>query len=571
MSRLCISPRLGLTRLDSRAQLAIIGVVVGALGGFAALGLNFSLEKLSTLLEPYKKDIPFILLPALGIVATVLFLRHVIKDFGGHGLPEVIHSVSMKGGYLRLRSSISRLIGNLLTLSVGGSAGPEAPVAMSGAAIGSNIATWFQTNEKIRIAATGSGAAAAIASIFNAPIAGFIFCMEVILGEWTAVNMLPVALASVTGTVISRMFNGNQIPFEHRLIEVGLLDIFASLAFALLMALIAVFLIKAMRMAQRQLQRVFKPIIIRALAGGLLVGLIIYFFPQVRGEGYGVIRSLLGGRLSLGLLMILALIFLKIAATSLTLNSGGAGGVFAPALVIGSLSGYFFYTLLSRLFPGTPFSGMEMFALCGMAAMLSGTLHAPLTGIFLIVEITGGYSVILPLLIVSFMTLTFVKLVEKNSIYFHELIEEGLLRRPRTDARILTDISTGELLEKDLIPVYPEAVLKDLIPLIIQSKRNLFPVVGRDSQTYLGMLDWNDIKPYIFDQDLQQSIIVEEVMRQDLPTVSVDETMIEILNKMESSQAWSLPVVDGDQFIGLVSKSTILDHYRTELKAQTED
>jgi len=571
MSRFKISSRMSLSQLDTRIQLSFIGIVVGILGGFAALGLNYSLEKLSVLLDPYKGNLPIIVLPALGIVATVLFLRYVIKDYGGHGLPEVIHSVSMKGGYLKLRSSISRLIGNLLTLSFGGSAGPEAPVAMSGAAIGSNIATWFRTNDRVRIAATGSGAAAAIASIFNAPIAGFIFSIEVILGEWTAVNMLPVAIASVTGTVISRLFNGNQIPFEHRLIEVGLVDIFASVALALVMAAVAILFIKAMRIGQLKFQKMIKPDILRALTGGLLVGGLIFLVPQVRGEGYGVIRNLLGGRLSFGLLMILALIVMKIGATSLTLNSGGAGGVFAPALVIGSLSGFFFYSLLVRIFPEVTFAGLEVFALCGMAAMLSGTLHAPLTGIFLIVEITGGYSVILPLLIVSFLTLTFVKLVEKNSIYSYELIEEGLLRRPRTDARILTDISTSELLEKDLLPVYPETVLKELIPLIIRSKRNLFPVVEKGSQMYLGMLDWNDIKSYVFDPDLRQSIIVEEVMKQDLPTVSVDETMVEILNKMEVFQAWSLPVVDNKLFIGLVSKSTILDHYRTELKAQTED
>jgi CIC family chloride channel protein len=570
MSRIRFSPRTLLVNLDSQAQLGIIGVIVGILGGFAALGLNLTLEKLAELLEPFKKDVFIILLPALGILLTALFLRYVIRDAGGHGVPEVISSISIRGGYLRLRTSVSRLIGSLLTLSVGGSAGPEAPVAISGAAIGSNIATWFRTNEKVRIAATGSGAAAAIASIFNAPIAGFIFSMEVILGEWSSINMLPVALASVMGTAVSRLFNGNQIPFEHLLIEVGLRDIAASLVFAVFVAFVAVLFIKAMQVAQRQLKRIMKPLVVRALGGGIMVGLVIYFFPQVKGEGYGVIRSLLGEDISLGLAMVFVLIFLKIGATSLTLNSGGAGGVFAPSLVIGSLSGYCFYGLLGIVFPGASFSGLEVFVLCGMAAMLSGTLHAPLTGIFLIVEITGGYDVILPLLIASFMTLTVVKLMEKNSIYFRELIEEGLLRRPRTDARILSDLGIGELVEKDLIAVEPETLLKDLIPIIVKSNRNLFPVIDKANNTYKGMIDWNEIKSYVFDPDLRQSIIVEEIMRQDLPTVSANDTMIEILNKLDASQAWSLPVVEEEKFVGLVSKSTILDHYRKELKAQTE-
>ncbi len=571
MNRVRFSPHTFLINLDSRAQLAIIGIIVGVLGGFAALGLNLCLERLAFLLEPYKKDVHILVLPAIGILLTALFLRYVIKDFGGHGVPEVIYSVSLRGGFLRLRSSISKLIGGLLTLSAGGSAGPEAPVAISGAAIGSNIATWFRTNERVRIAATGSGAAAAIASIFNAPIAGFIFSMEVILGEWSSVNMLPVALASVTGTVISRLFSGNQIPFEHRMIEVGLRDILATMVFAGFMACVAVLFIKTMRIAQHRLQRILKSLVLRALIGGLLVGLIIAFFPQVRGDGYGVVRNLLGGRVALGLLMILVIIFMKIVATALTLNSGGAGGVFAPSLVIGSFAGYFFYQLLTMIFPGTSFSSFEIFVLCGMAAMLSGTLHAPLTGIFLIVEITGGYDVILPLLIASFVTVTVVRLIEKNSIYFHELVEEGLLRRPRTDARILTDLSTEELLEKDLISVNPETRLNDLVPLIIESKRNLFPVIDKNKGGYLGMLDWSDIKPFIFDQDLRQSLIVEEVMRKDLPTVSVSDTMIDILKKLETSRAWSLPVIENGKFVGLVSKSSVLDHYRKELKAQTED
>ncbi|MBN1222150.1 MAG: chloride channel protein [Candidatus Aminicenantes bacterium] len=571
MKRIQYSPRTLLANLDSRIQLAIIGVIVGILGGFAALGLNFSLDKLQILLAPYKKDFLIVLLPVAGILLTALFLRYVIKDAEGHGVPEVIYSVSMRGGFIKLRSSISRLIGSLLTLSAGGSAGPEAPVAISGAAIGSNIATWFQTNDRIRIAATGSGAAAAIASIFNAPITGFIFSMEVILGEWSAVNMLPVALASVTGTVISRLFNGNQIPFVHQKIEVGLNDIAASLFFALVAACIAILFIKTMRLSQKRLQKILRPVYLRALCGGLAVGVIINFFPQVKGQGYGVIRSLLGGSVSIGLAMLFVLIIFKVLATSLTLNSGGAGGVFAPSLVIGCFTGYFFYQLLIFIFPKASFSGLEMFALCGMAAMLSGTLHSPLTGVFLIVEITGGYDVILPLLIASFLTLTIVKLVEKNSVYFHELVEEGLLRRPRTDARILTDIGTKELLEKELIPVKPESVLKELIPIIIRSRRNIFPVIETRTGTYLGILDWNDIKSYIFDKDLSQSIIVEEVMHHDLPTVSISDTMIEILNKMEASQAWSLPVVENNKFVGLVSKSTILDHYRKELKAQTEE
>ncbi len=571
MKVLRFSPRTALVNLDHRVQLVISGIIVGILGGLASLGLNHSLHRLSHVLESYKHGWFVLLLAAAGLVSTILVLRYIFHDFKGHGIPEVIYSVSMKGGLLKLRSSLSKLVGSLLTISSGGSAGPEAPVAISGAAIGSNIATYFKANDKIRIAVTGSGAAAAIASIFNAPITGFMFSMEVILGEWTVTNMLPVALASVTGTVISRYFNGNQIPFGHRLIEVGINDILAAGGLSLLLAGFTVVFIKLLKATQEFLRRYVPNIFLRAALAGIAVGGVILFFPEVRGEGYELTRILITENYSLGLTILLVLIVMKITATSITLGGGGAGGVFAPSLVIGSLTGSLYHVAMKLVSPSLAIAGPGFFALCGMAGMVSGTLMAPLTGIFLILEITGGYDVILPLLVVAFLTPTLVRLLEKNSIYAYELVEKGYLRRPRTDARILTDIRTTELLEKDLQTVHPEMILDDLVPLIITSHRNYFPVLEPKSGSYLGMVELKDIKPYIFNPALRRSIIIEEVMRKELPTISINESMMDILNKFDISKAWSLPVVDGDKFLGLVSKSAILDHYRKELKAQTED
>lgn len=559
-----------LVNLDYRAQLIIIGIIVGIFSGFAALGLNLLLELVSHFLQQFKGKIYTILFPGLGILATVIYLKYIVRDFGGHGVPEVIYGVSIKGGVLRLRSVISKLIGSLITISSGGSAGPEAPVVISGASIGSNIASFLKTNDKIRIAAAGSGAAAAIASIFNAPIAGIIFTMEVILGEWTTLNMLPVAIASVTGTIISRMFHGNQIPFRHVLIQVHINDIFATVGLSLLIAFFAVVFIKSLKWINPILEKIFKNFLVRAFSGGILVGAVTIFFPVVKGEGYDVIREIIGGEFSAPLLILFVLVMMKILATSFTLGAGGAGGVFAPSLVIGSLSGYSYHLLLTLLFPGATFSGANLFALTGMAGILSGTLHAPLTGIFLIVEITGGYDVILPLLLVSFLTSTLVKFFEKHSIYEYELIEKGHLLRPRTDGRILSDIKVDELLEKDLLRIHPEMVLKDLIPLIKKSHRNYFPVEDKGSGAFRGMVFLQDIKDYLFDPHLLNSIIVEEVMQSDLIEVSLKDNMAGILDKFDATNSWSLPVVEDKKFLGLISKATILDHYRKELKAQTE-
>lgn len=559
-----------LINMDSRIQLIFMGAVVGIVSGSATILLTTSLGFLSGWILQLSRPWIFIVSPAGGILLTVVFLKFIVKDYGGHGVPEVIYSVGMQGGRLNLRSSFSKLIGSLLTLASGASAGPEAPVVISGAAIGSNIAGYFKSNEKIRVAVVGSGAAAAIASIFNAPIAGIIFTMEVILGEWTSVNLLPVAIASATGTIVSRIFNGNQIPFLHKQFQIGLTDIAASAGLAFLTAICAIALIRALRTTSKILKSLFKSDLAKALVGGLGVGGMVFFFAEVRGEGYETIRSLIEGRVSHGAAIILVLIGLKIAATSLTLDSGGAGGVFAPSLVIGSLCGFFYFQATAWLFPQASLAPAGFYALVGMAGALGGTLQAPLTGTFLILEITQGYDAIIPLLIVSFLSSTLVRLVEKHSIYHQELIKKGLFLRPRTDASILLDLSVEELLETDCSIIHPDMTLHELLPVIQKSTRNYFPVVEKKTGCYLGMVTLNEIKAYLFDPRLASTILVEEVMRADIETVSPGDRMTDILRKFDRSHAWSLPVVKDQKFLGLLSKATLLDHYRKELIAQTD-
>lgn len=556
---------------DSRFQSVIIGILVGICSGLAAVGLNFGLEKSSRFLSRFEGNFYVVLFPLAGITLTVFILKYIIKDFGGHGVPEVIYSISMKGGAIKFRSSFSKLIGSMITISSGGSAGPEAPVVISGAAIGSNIAGYFKTNERIRVAVTGSGAAAAIAAIFNAPITGIIFTLEVILGDWAPQNMLPVAIASVTGTIVSRMLKGNQIPFKHREFNVTLDDIFAAAGLALVIAVISLIFIRMLKVSAGVLNKYFKNALGKAAVGGLLVGTITVFLPNVKGEGYEVVRRLLGGNFIVPIGMVIVLILMKIFATSLTLGAGGAGGVFAPSLFLGSVSGYFYFQLVTFIFPYANFTGAPLFALVGMAGMLSGALYAPLSGIFLIIEITGGYDSILPLLLVSFLTYTIVKLVEKHSIYHHELVQKGFLLRPRTDKRILAEIQPAELLETDLITISPNMLLKDLVPIIERSRRNYFPVEDPETENFLGMVYLNDIKSYLFNPTLQNSIIVEEIMQTDLTIVSLTANMTDILKIFDTTGAWSLPVVEGNKFFGLISKATLLDHYRKELKVETED
>jgi len=556
--------------LDTRVQLVLAGVIVGLCSGLAAVGLNQGLHVLEHLLEPFQGRIHLILLPVAGIFLTVIFLKFVVRDFGGHGVPDVIYSISARGGRIKFRSAFSKLLASLLTIASGGSAGPEAPVIISGAAIGSNVAGYLNTNDKIRVAVAGSGAAAAIAAIFNAPITGVIFTMEVILGEWTTSMMLPVGIASVTGTVISRLLSGNQIPFQHRVFDVNVYDILASLGLAFLIALISLVFIRSLKGISSLLDRWPGNDLAKALLGGGLVGGCVLLFPQVRGEGYEVVRLLIGGQASFHILLLLALIVMKMAATSLTLGAGGSGGVFAPSLVIGSLGGWFYFQILVTVFPDLPLGGASLFALVGMAGMISSTMHAPLSGIFLIVEITGGYDAILPLLLVAFLGNTLVKFIERHSIYHVELAKRGYLARPRTDARVLSEMRIEELLETDLMRVRPEMKLAELIPLLQRTRRDHYVVEDGETRRYLGLVSFHDIKSCLFQPELLNTVLVEEVMRVDLPQVSMGMGLFEIFKLFDTSGAWSLPVIENGRFQGLVSKATLLDHYRKELKAQTE-
>ncbi len=561
-----------LKNLHTKAQLMLIGLIVGLFSGFASVVLKFILHHFSHFTQQYKNTFYIILLPCIGLIITVLYMRLIVRDSSKASLsvPDIIYSVGSKKARIKLIPAVGQLIANAFTISSGASAGPEGPVIVGGSSIGSNIASFFNTSVSIRRAAAGSGAAGAIAAIFNAPLTGIVFTMEIILGEWSSLNLLPLTISSVTATIVSWWLDGNRIPFSHKEIHVIFNDILAVVVLSIFVALVAVIYIKTKRLSSFWFKKLFKNKLIRALIGGLLSGVIIYFFFEVSGEGYSIIQNVIDGKLNKGILFLTLLILFKILATAFTLGSGGVGGIFAPGLFIGSLSGDLFYKLIVMIFGSNTFSQVPLYSLCGMAGLLSAILQAPLTGIFLIVEITGGYEAILPLLLVAFLAPAFASIFEKYSIYQASLISKGLLIRPRTDAGVVTEIKLEEILETNITSVTPHMLLKDFLPLISQSKRNLFVVEDEESKKFLGMVDFNDLKPYIFDNILINSVIIEEVMRVDFVEVSLNESVASALAKFDESGAWSLPVIDNGYFAGLISKSTILDHYRQELKIQTE-
>ena len=546
-----------------------MAAIVGNFSGLASVVLNRSLVMMSEWLHHFRHYWWVFLLPAAGAALSSLFLEKVVNEGAGHGVPEVIYSVSRYGGLLRFRSSFSRLISSCLTIGSGGSAGPEAPVVISGAAIGSNIAKYFSLNDRQRVTLVGCGAAGAISSIFNAPIAGMVFAVEVIVGDWKSVNIVPIAIASVAGTEISRLLQGNQIPFNHHLFNIDPLNIFACLGLAVLSAAASILLTRMLRSMHTVSHKVSAPIWIRAAMGGCAVGIIGLFLPVVLGEGYHTVKILIEGDYGQMLAVVALASFAKIAATALTLGWGGSGGIFAPCLVIGSLIGVTYHHLLALFWPSASWVNEGYYALLGMAGLISGMLQAPLTGIFLIIEITGGWEVILPLIMVSAFTTTLCHYFEPASYYLKDLVEHGHLLRPGTDARVLSDLNVPELIEKDCIIVNQNMLLRDFITIIKKSHRNYFPVEDEKTGKFLGMIHLDDIRQYLFDPVMYDAVFLGQIMNIQVEVVHPDDDLLDVVRKMDMKGLFSMPVVVNDRFLGLISKATVLDQYRKELMVQT--
>jgi CIC family chloride channel protein len=555
--------------MDDRLLLIAIGALVGACSGLAAVALNFSLHFISGHLSGLRAQWWIFLLPGIGALLSSLFLEKMIREGAGHGVPEVVYSVSRYGGLLRLRSAFSRLISSSLTIGSGGSAGPEAPVVMSGASIGSNIAQFFSLNERQRIALVGCGSAGALAAIFNAPIAGLVFTIEIIVGEWSALNIIPIAVASVAGAQVSRLLQGNQIAFTHLRFDVDFTTTLAAIGLAVVTAAVSIVLTRSLRYSHHVSTKIGFPFWMRAFVGGCLVGGIGLMLPEVLGEGYHSIREMVEGSFAPGLGLVAMLVAAKIAATSFTLGWGGSGGIFAPCLVIGSFAGLMYHRFVEMIWPGLSLVNEGCFALLGMAGLVSGILQAPLTGIFLIVEITGGYETILPLILVSALSTTICHAWEPASFYFRELVEKGQYLRPRTDAKVLADLSIAELVETDCKTVERTMRLGDFIKVIQQSHRNYFPVVNPDTGELEGMIHLDDIRPYLFDPLLYETVFLEQIMEGDVETVNIHQEVSEVLGRMDAKGLFSMPVVSGNRFIGMISKATLLDKYRNELMVQT--
>jgi len=570
---------LGQLKTNEHTIMAVMAVIVGLAGGFGAVGFRYLISVVQTIaygspaeLLGVVKTMPWYAkfwIPALGGLVVGPLVYFLAREAKGHGVPEVMEAVALKGGVIRKRIVLVKSLASAISISTGGSVGREGPIVQIGSAIGSTLGQALKVSADRMRTLVGCGAAGAISSIFNAPIAGMVFAIEVILGEWKSVNIIPIAIASVAGTEISRILQGNQIAFSHYKYSIDLLDIFACLGLAILSAGASILLTRMLRNMHRISAKVPAPLWLRAAAGGCAVGIIGLFLPVVLGEGYHSIRIMIEGGFSHGLAFVALATLAKILATALTLGWGGSGGIFAPCLVIGSLLGVTYYQGLILLWPSVSWVSEGCFALLGMAGLISGMLQAPLTGIFLIVEITGGYEVILPLIVVSTITTTLCHYIEPASYYLKELVELGHFLRPGTDARVLSDLSIQEVIEEDCIIVNPNMLLRDFVDIVKISPRNYFPVEDEKTGHFLGIIYLDDIRPYLFNPGMYDAVILAQLMDTHVDVVNLDDDLPEVLRKMDAKRLFSLPVVSNNRFIGLISRAKLLDQYRKELMVQT--
>jgi CIC family chloride channel protein len=550
-------------------SILLLALGVGFLSGASAVGLRSAVHALFHALAPLRDGWLGALLPAVGAALGVTILLHLFREPPGHGVPEVIRAVCRDGGRMRRRSILSRWLGSFCNVASGGSAGLEGPIVFSAAAVGSLVGGWFKLDERRRTLLLACGVAGGISGVFNAPMTGMIFAMEVVLAEWSAFSIVPVVMSAVAATELSRIVLGNAQSILHAPFDMSARDLLACALLGILAGLVSTALTRTVAFFQRLAERVRGPRVLAPALFGLVVGAIGIIAPSAIGEGYDTARAAIHSELAPGLLFCAFLAFAKLVTTGLTIGSGAPGGLFAPCLVLGSLLGVSFSRALSALLPAALSLSVEgSYGLVGMSGLMAGVMQAPLTGIFLVMEVTDGYEVILPLMIASVLSLVVTRRFGRYSMYTRELAESGDLLRPGTDRRILADVTVRETLDHDVTPVFEDMTMLDFVEVLKTSHRSHFPVLRSGGDEFAGMLELGPIREILLDSELARVTLVGTMMDTETPTIPLDASLAEALALFEQTGAWALPVVDGRRFAGLLSKSSLFDHYRRELSVQ---
>lgn len=576
--------------ISNKQFILMLSVMVGLIGGFAAVSLKVTVHFVQHLLT---EQVPgswwrytFVFFPMLGILLTVWFKRYAIGGEIGHGIPELLFSISKRASIVRPYHGYAHMVGSTLTVGLGGSVGLEAPIVTTGASLGAILGRFFHLDTRKRTLLMGCGAAAAIGGIFNSPIAGVVFTLEVLLLELAVSAYIPLLLSAVVGTLTSKLILGNQILFNNAPIgQFQMGNIPYYLLLAVITGLISVFFVRVHMGVEERIRGVTHQYKRIALAG-LAIGLLVFVFPPLYGEGYNIIQQLLRGEtatflsqnlfsgdMPVLLLLLLAVVILlvKVAATALTIGAGGNGGIFAPSLFIGGLAGFVLATAVNEFYLSSTPLNVSHFMLVGMAGVMSGVLHAPLTAIFLIAEITEGYELILPLMLVAAASYATNSFFERHSIYHKKLAAKGDIFMHDSDKSVLHVMRIEPLVEREFFPVPVEGTLRDLTVALSKSHRNVFPVVDAHG-VFKGVVVLDDFRSIMFKADDYDRVRIRDLMHMPMAIIHEHENMQEVMDKFDRSGDWNLPVVDEmDRYVGFVSKSKIFNRYRTMLRRRARE
>ena len=527
----------------------------------------------------------YLAFPAVGIIIASLFVKYVVKDDISHGVTKILYAISQHKAIIKLHNCWSSIVASSITIGFGGSVGAEAPIVLTGSAIGSNLGQFFKMDQRTLMLLVGCGAAGAVGGIFKAPIAGVAFVMEVLLMDLTMTSIVPLLIASVTATAFSYLFMGNEVMFHFDNYAPFTLDRVPYLILlGVVCGLISLYFTRGMNWLEgifRRLKVPYKKI----LVGGLMLGVLIFLFPPLYGEGYDTINALLTGECynlfnqsllyehrfdAWAIVLYLSLsVFFKIFASAATNGAGGTGGIFAPSLFVGCITGFVVAEGLNIV--GLPVPHQN-FAFAGMAGLMSGVMHAPLTGTFLIAELTGGYDLFMTLMITSVIAYLTIIVFERHSLYAMRLAQKGELLTHHKDRAVLTLMKMDNVIETDLSIVTPETTLGQLVKVISKSNRNLFPVVNPKTQRFVGVVSLDEVRNIMFRPELYDRYTVQELMNMPPARIVVNMPMDKVMDTFETTGAWNLPVVDEqNKYIGFVSKSKIFNTYRKVLVHFSEE